>query len=396
MKMKKLMVLIGMLMVVSTANATDGDQMLGITAKQWARGGAVIASPADIPSMLYNPAALGVIGINKLGFDLSLGIMNPPRKITSPVGTTESNSNFYLGMGNGFAAKISDKILLGVAAGGVSGMGVDFPSTTIPDNPNTPFPENTSIVTKKGLLKIVPTIAFMFSDNFVLGVSLQIGQQSMALKSPAFMLPQTEKWGFGGALGLIYRVIPSMQLGLSYTTKMNISEYEFNGYSPIGGGEGVYKMEMNSPQNLAFGISFDLNPKLQLEADVKWYNFSDVMDKVELKTPAGGVIPLNFGWDDQMVYILAASFKPVDGVNFDLSYNYGATPIGTDDVDGNLGSIAVVEHHISAGVTKNWNKSCSSTLAYTYGMHNELQSSKSPLKIEAQQNIFFFQFSYKL
>jgi long-chain fatty acid transport protein len=79
-----------------------------------------------------------------------------------------------------------------------------------------------------------------------------------------------------------------------------------------------------------------------------------------------------------------------------MSYNYGATPIGEEDVDGNLGSIAVVEHHISIGISKKWNETCSSTLAYTYGMHNEVASSVSPNKIEAQQNIFFLQFSYRL
>ncbi len=395
--MKKLLALFLLLLSFSTVFATDGDQMLGITAKQWARGGAVIASPADIPSMLYNPAALGdIVGLNKLGFDLSLGVMNPPRKITSMAGTTESNSNAYLGMGNGFAAKLSDRIILGVAAGGVSGLGVDFPSTTFPDNPGTPIPENTSVVTKKGLLKIVPTIAFMVSEKFIIGASLQIGQQSMALKSPAFMLPQTEKWGFGGAIGMIYHITPKLQAGLSYTSKMNISEYEFNGYSPVGGGEGVYKMEMNSPQNAAFGLAFKINPKLQIEADVKWYNFSDVMDEVDLKMPNGGVLPLKFGWDDQMVYIIAANIHPVKGTCLQLSYNYGATPIGTEDVDSNLGSIAVVEHHISIGISKKWNDTCSSTLAYTYGMHNEVESSVTPNKIEAQQNIFFLQFSFRM
>jgi long-chain fatty acid transport protein len=158
--MKKLLVISGLLLTISTAFATDGDQMLGVTANQWLRGGAIVASPTDMPSMIYNPAALGVLKINKYGFDLSLGIMNPPRSITNPMGKkTDSESNYYLGMGNGFAVKISDKIFFGVAAGGVSGMGVDFPSGTLPDNPATPFSEAASIVTKKGLLKIVPTFA---------------------------------------------------------------------------------------------------------------------------------------------------------------------------------------------------------------------------------------------
>jgi len=393
--MKKLFVILAFLISVSTVRATDGDQMLGITAMQWARGGAVVAAPVDIPSMLYNPAALGDIGFGKLGFDLSLGLMNPPRKITSPLGITESNSNLYMGMGNGFAAKLSDKIILGIAAGGVAGMGVDFPANTLPDNPGTPFPDTTSIVTKKGLLKIVPTVAIKVSDKLIIGVSLQIGQQSMALKSPAFMMPQTETYGFGGAFGLIYHILPNLQAGLSYTSKMSIAEYTFNGTSPMAG-EGEYTMEMNSPQNAAFGLAFKPTSRLQVEADVKWYNFSDVMDKVELKAYNGAVIPLNFGWDDQMVYAVGANFKVMPGMCLRAGYNYGKTPIGEEDVNYNLGSIAVVEHHVSIGISKKWNDTCSSTLSFTHGFHNEVASNTTPNKIEAEQNIGFLQFSFRL
>ena len=393
--MKKLFIIFTLFVSISTVLATDGDQMVGITAMQWARGGAIVAAPVDIPSMLYNPAALGEVGFGKLGFDLSLGVMNPPRKITSPTGITESNSNLYMGMGNGFAAKISDKVFLGIAAGGVAGMGVDFPSTTLPDNPTTPMPENTSIVTKKGLLKIVPTVAFKATDKLIIGVSLQIGQQSLALKTPGFIMPQTEAYGFGGAFGIIYHILPNLQAGLSYTSKMSIAEYTFNGTSPMAG-EGEYTMEMNSPQHAAFGLAFKPMPRLQVEADVKWYNFSDVMDKVELKAYNGAVIPLSFGWDDQMVYAVGANFKVVPGVCLRAGYNYGETPIGKEDVKYNLGSIAVVEHHVSIGISKRWNETCSSTLSFTHGFHNEVESSLKPNKIEAEQNIGFLQFSFRL
>ncbi len=395
MKKITLLLVLGISLSVSTALATDGDQMLGVTASQWARGGAFIAAPADIPSMIYNPAAIGELNFNKIGFDLSLGVLNPPREITSVKGTTESNANAYLGMGNGFSARKSNKIVFGIAAGGVSGLGVDFPSVTFPDNPETPFPENTSLVTKKGLLKITPTVAINVNDNLTLGVSLQIGQQSLALKTPGFTMPQTEAYGFGGALGAIYHITPKLQAGLSYTSTMDIAEYTYNGTSPMAG-EGEYLFDMDSPQNVAFGLAFRPNERLLVEADVKWFNFSDVMDVLDLKTPTGGVIPLKFGWDDQMVYAFGLDFAVKPGLMLKAGYNYGKTPIGEEDVDSNLGSIAVVEHHFSIGVAKNWNKALCSTLSYTHGLHNEVESSASPNKIAAEQNIVFLQFSFRM
>jgi len=403
--MKKLLTIVSLFLLTSLTFAQKADQMVGVTAKQLGHGGAIIASPVDMPSMLYNPAAIGALDFDKLGFDLSLGVVNPPREITSAIGTpiektTESNSDYYLGMGNGFAIKLSDKIILGVAAGGVSGMGVDFPSVTLPDNPGTPFPENVSVVSKKGLLKITPTLAYKIMPNLTIAASIQIGQQSLALKTPAFTLPQTESYGFGGSFGLIYKALPNLQVGFSYTSEMDISEYTFNGTSlhPMTGGEGEYVMDMDSPQNISFGIAFRPMPKLQVEADVKWYNFSAVMDEIELTSPAGFVIPLHFGWEDQTVYSLGLDLQANECMTLMAGYCYGATPITEENVANNIGAIAVVEHHISIGASRAWNENLSSTISYTHGLFNEIESNvpTAPVKIGAQQNIVFLQFSYKL
>lgn len=410
--MKKLLLSSLLILSTSVLFAQKADQMIGVSALQFARGGAIIASPVDAPSMIYNPAAIGTLTFDKIGFDMSLGIVNPPRKITSAIGTpmektTESGANSYLGMGNGFVYRISDNIILGIAAGGVSGLGTDFPSTTLPDNPGTPFPENVSIVTKKGLLKITPTIAYKVSDGFTIGVSLQIGNQSLALKSPAFMLPQSERWGVGGSIGLIYKPLPNLNIGLSYTSEMKIAEYEFNGTSllplsppptsPPTSLEGVYTMEMNSPQQAAFGVAFLPSSKLLIEADVKWINQSAVMELIEVKAPNGAIIPLTFGWEDQMVYSLGAEFAPHKGMRLIAGWSYGATPISPEDVNSNLGSIAVVEHHISLGIQKTWNDNLSSTFSYTRGLHNEVESNTTPSnKIEAEFNMFFLQLSFRM
>jgi long-chain fatty acid transport protein len=402
--MKKLLFFSILLFSTSIMFGQKADQMIGVSALQFARGGAIIASPVDAPSMIYNPAAIGALRFNNIGFDVSLGIVNPPRKITRAMGTpmeatTESGANAYLGMGNGFVVKINDKLYLGMAAGGVSGLGVDFPSTTLIDNPATPFPENVSVVSKKGLLKITPTIAYKVSSKLVIGASFQIGNQSLALKSPAFMLPQSERWGFGGSFGLIFTAMPNLQVGLSYTSEMKIAEYEFNGTSlvPPAGGEGIYKMEMNSPQQVAFGISFAPKPMLLLEADVKWINQSAVMDKIDLTSPTGYVMTIPFGWDDQMVYSFGLEAKVRKCLKILAGWSYGATPISPEDVNSNLGSIAVVEHHISLGIQKAWNENLFSTLSYTRGLHNEVISNTTPSnKIEAEFNMFYLQLSYRM
>ncbi len=402
--MKKLLLFLLLITSTTLVFSQKADQMIGVTALQFARGGAIIASPVDAPSMIYNPAAIGALTFNKIGFDLSFGVVNPPRQITSAQGTpvektTKSGANSYLGMGNGIIIKKSEKLFLGMAAGGVSGLGTDFAAGTMPDNPGTPFPESTSIVSKKGLLKITPTVAYKVTDKLVIGASFQLGNQTLALKTPAFMLPESERWGYGASIGLIFKPTPKINIGLSYTSEMKIAEYEFNGVSliPQTGGEGIYKMEMNSPQQAAFGISFTPMPKLLIEGDVKWINQSAVMDEIDVISPTGFVIPLTFGWDDQFVYAVSAQLQPKQGLKVIGGWSYGATPISPEDVNSNLGSIAVVEHHLSLGLEKNWSKFLSSTLSYTRGLHNEVESNTTPSnKIEAEFNMFYLQLSLRM
>lgn len=376
----------------TVAFATNGDNMLGLTALQWARGGAVVASPVDIPSMLYNPAAAGEIKIDKAGFDMSLGLLNATRSIYTKSRSTESGSDNYLAMGVGAVAKATDKIYLGMTAGGVAGLGVDFSAGTL-------LPaSNTAVVSTKSLFKIAPTMAYVVNDKLTVGVSPQIGYQSMALRTPQFTMPQTGVFGIGASVGAIYHIMPNLQAGVSYTSKMFMQEYSFNGIA--GATEGKYKMQMDVPQNVAGGVAYRPTPKLLLEADIKWINHSSVMDRVEIKGPTGAIIPLTFGWKDQIVYSLGAEYEVIPSLTLRSGYNYGNSPIGPEDVTSNYGSIAVIEHHLSLGLTKQWSPAISTSFSYTHGFSNKVTSNNAPapltpVSIDASQNVAYLQMGFR-
>lgn len=376
----------------SAVLATNGDATLGTTAMQWSRGGAVVASPVDIASMMYNPAAAGEFKIDKAGFDMSLGVLNATRSINTKTRSTTSDSDNYLAMGVGALAKASDNVSFGITAGGVAGLGVDFAAGTL--LPAT----NTAVVSTKSLFKIAPTIGYVVNDKLTLGLSPQISYQSLAMRTPQFTLPQTGEFGLGGSVGAIYHILPSLQAGLAYTSKTNIN-YSFNGV--VGATEGKYEMDMDIPQSVAGGIAFRVTPKLLVEADVKWVNYSDVMDRIDITGPTGGVTPLTFGWDDQVVYSIGAEFEAMPGLTLRAGYNYGKSPIGPEDVTSNYGSIAVIEHHLSLGVTKQLSPAIAASLSYTHGFNNEVTADNAPaplapVSIEAAQDIAYFQLSFRL
>lgn len=370
--------------ISAPALATNGDQLLGATAMQWAMGGAVVAAPQDTGTLFTNPAGLTTLGMETVRFDLSPGFLNPPREANG----RESDSNLFFLPAGAMAAKVSDRLYVGLGLAAQSGMGVDFPDAL-------PLPGNQAFVTTRGVFKIAPSAAFRVNDQLSLGASLNIDYQSLALSNPALSFPQNQQFGFGATLGATYRVSDRVQLGASWISKQDISEHEFNTSS------GKFSMDLDVPQQVAVGLALRPMPGLLVEADVKWINFSETTDVVPITRPTGYVGPvpaaINFGWDDQVVYSLGVRKEMGPGMALMAGLNYGKSPIEENDVDNNLGSVAIPEWHLSVGLTRKLGKNFAGSLSYTHAFENEVRSnSGSNNTIKIEQNIFYAQISYQL
>lgn len=370
------------------ALATNGDQMLGVTATQWGMAGAVVAAPQDAATTMYNPAGLATLGIKDVRFDMGVGVLNPPRKANG----RDSDSNYYLMPAGAVAFNVNDKLFLGMAMGGISGSGVDFADA------NAIAPNGQAVVTTKQSYKIAPGFGYKVSDQLSVGAALQIGYQSLSMyngMNPAsvFSLPQNQVYGVGMNAGLIYKVNDAVQVGASWTSKTNMDEFKWNT------NEGALSMTMDMPQIFAMGVAFKPMPGLLVEADVKRIGFSDVMDSIPVKRPTGyaGNVPaaFNFGWSDQTVYAIGVQKDIDDKTTVRAGFNYGKSPIGAEDVNANIGSLAITEKHLSFGATRKFNDKVSASLSYAHAFKNEITSNTSTNKIELEQNIVNVQLSYK-
>ena len=124
-----------------------------------------------------------------------------------------------------------------------------------------------------------------------------------------------------------------------------------------------------------------------------------MLDTLYFERPTGytGAVPasVKFGWSDQTVFALGIQKELSPATTIRVGYNYGESPIGPEDVDTNIGSLAVVEHHLSLGVTRQLGKRVSGSLSYMKAFENEVVSSTSTNRIELEQNILNVQLSYK-
>lgn len=369
------------------AAATNGDHMIGLSAIQNGMAGAVVAAPQEATTVLINPAGMAELNIKDVRFDLGVGFFNPPRQING----RDSDSNLYMMPTGAVAFRVNDKLTLGMGLGGISGMGVDFPDTMA-------APGNQSLVTTKQFFKVSPGFAYRLNDSVSIGATVNLNYQSLALSgfSPAgrFDLPQNQVFGWGVTAGLIWKLNPALQLGAAWSSKQNMSEFEWNTTA------GKIAMDMDAPRTLTLGLAWRPLPGLLVEGDIKRIWYDDVMDTVAFRRPAGyaGAVPaaMPFGWSNQTIYALGIQKDIGDKMQVRAGFNYGRSPIGSEDVNANLGSLAVVEKHLSLGISRKFSDKVTGSLSYVHAFDNRVKSNVAPFNsIELKQNLVNMQISYQ-
>jgi long-chain fatty acid transport protein len=375
-----------LLVMAHSAHATNGDQMFAMSAAQAGMGGATVAQAQDAVTVLVNPAGMADLGITDVRMDLGFGLLNPPREVNGQ----ESDSDWYMMPTGAAVFNVNDKLFLGMGLGGISGMGVNV------DDIYAAMGGNQPIVTTKQVFRFSPAAAFKVNDALTLGASLNVVNQSLAMsfvgQGAQVNLPQNQQFGFGATLGATYKINPKLQAGFTYTSKTGISDMEYN--TPTG----TTSFDMDMPASAAFGLAFKPMPGLLVEADIKRIFFNDVMDRVSVTNPQPGMPPvLAFGWDDQTVYSIGVK-KDMGPMAVSVGYNYGESPIGPEDVNANLGSTAIVEHHLSFGLTRKFSDKVSGSFAYTHAFENDLTSNvvgQPANTIKISQNQYNLNISYK-
>ncbi len=364
------------------AAATNGDHMVGLSAIQNGMAGAVVAAPQEATTVLVNPAGMAELDIQDVRFDLGVGFLNPPRRVNG----IESDSNLYMMPTGAAAFRVNDKLTLGMGLGGLSGMGVDFADIAA-GAPTTPF------VTTKQFFKVAPGFAYRVNDQLSVGATINLNYQSLALYNAGFSLPQNQVFGWGVTAGAIWKLNKQMQLGLAWSSKQKMSDFEWNTTA------GRISMQMDAPQTLAVGLAWRPAPGLLVEGDIKKIWFSDVLGSIPVDRPAGYVGPIpatmNFGWSDQTVYALAVQKDIGDKMQIRAGFNYGKSPIGPEDVNNNIGSLAVVEKHLTLGLSRKFSNKVTGSVSYVHAFKNSVSSDTTANVIELKQNQINLQVSYQ-
>ncbi len=379
----------------SPAFATNGDNLIGIGPISRSMGGVGIAAPQDAISAVFaNPAAMCFAPYCPSSqFDFAGTLFMP--KVDAKVirgGTTieaKSDDKVYMIPAIGISVPLGKgprAWRFGIAAYGVTGLGVDYRGTNLDQSMYVPYggyPLIQGEFTQLQIMKFAPAISFQASDTISLGVAAHIDYSSLDLRSGSSF-----NYGFGGQAGLIWKPIDMLSLGLNYVSAQNVNHKNVIDFDPPAG-NGLDDLELEAPQQAGLGLAFHLaDGRLLLEADGKWLNWADAKGYKD------------FDWKDQWVFGIGAQFEATPNLFLRAGYNYGENPVedhsgfvgtGGSTVQGHvlptyyyetfrwIGFPAVVESHITVGFGYRFSEKFQMDLGFVYAPENTVQESGTDL-----------------
>jgi long-chain fatty acid transport protein len=305
----------------------------------------------------------------------------------------DSDEKVYLIPAIGVSVPITRSFPLwrfGLAAYGVTGLGVDYRETMIEQDAHYDFtssgmgvfPLMAGEFTQLQIMKFSPSIAYQPNEKFSVGLGLHVDYSALDLRQGSSF-----NYGFGVQVGTLFKVSDSITLGATYISEQNVTHENVNDFD----GDGVADdLDLASPQQFGVGIAFQPTGSLLIELDGKWINWSSA-DGYE-----------DFDWDDQWIIAVGAQFDATDKLVLRCGWNYGKSvlnehngfvgasstpPPPMTEIQGKflptwyyetfriVGFPAVVEHHLTLGMGYDITDTMSLNLSYMHAFEKTVTES---------------------
>ena len=388
--------------------ATNGYFTHGVGSRIKAMAGAGVGSDSNLgPIVVANNPALAIFTPESL--ELGLGLFSPRRSYSASSSLANGQGGaFTLGAGEidssselfpvPYGAKnwrLGDDRAITLMAYGRGGMNTDWDSASAsaifdPDGPG-PAPVSTNPGTFGGgdagidlaQLFISVNYASKQSDRFAWGIGPILAVQSFEATGLAAFSGFTETfaasggtamptnltnnghddaYGLGLSLGFWWGISDTLSAGLSYQSRMEMSE--FDNYSDLFARGGAFDI----PASIKGGLSLKARSNLRLNLDFEHTQFGEIdsvgnsmaliagcptaqLGGTTVDNCLGGQHGAGFGWQDMTTYKIGAEWQATDNLIWRFGYSYGEQPVNGQDALFNVLAPGIIERHYTAGVT---------------------------------------------
>ncbi len=202
---------------------------------------------------------------------------------------------------------------------------------------------------------------------------------------------KSDSFGAGLKFGYQGEVSKGIRLGVSYQSKISMSEFdEYKGLFAEGG-------DFDIPSTYSIGASFDVGASGVIVADIQQINYSDVASISNPvsnlltncipagKNPSDPTLPAQgagclggsdgggFGWDDMTIFKIGYQIDVNKKHTIRVGYSHADQPIPESETFFNLLAPAVVEDHFTAGWTMKVGDNQEFNLAGMYAPSNSVK-----------------------
>ncbi len=470
--MKKLTILSMLIILTISLYSTNGMNMIGYGPRSSAMGGISLGLTGDVNSINTNPA--GISRIEGKQLKLGTGLLFPAVKFKNDMNDKEAESAVFMLPNVAYGQKLSDKLTFGFGMYSQGGMGATYKDIThdvFRQYDTDPTTQNDALMTdleyhsKIGYIKFIPSISYNFNDQLAIGLAPSFGYAMLEMKMPYSIDPMKMEGvaapgtgmtfgqmfaadptagglgyeevtayadmgdavtaiGFGGTMGLSYKMSDKVSFGFSYTmpstltfegeASMDMDSQFGQAFERMVGGamqqgadldtarQGVMtqlagmginmqlgmvsdydvEVEMSWPQEIGFGVAFMATDKLLLGMDVKYISWEDAMDKFSMKFTDGSNANINtmmgskdvnlempLEWENQVVIALGTEYHMNDKVALRAGYNYASNPVPAETLIPIFP--AIVEHHVTLGSGYKINEKFELDLAFEINLEKE-------------------------
>lgn len=462
MKLKKIVGVMAAIGIAApgVAMATNGMNLEGYGPIAAGMGGASMAYDNGTAAVVNNPATIGLmpegsrldLAIGKLGPDVNTSTDMPGM---GNLGAPSGGDAYYM-PAIGYAKK-SGKLAYGVGVFAQGGMGTEYGSDSFLSWGDT-GPTGQPVRSEVGVGRLVVPLAYDVDSKLTVAGSIDFIWAAMDLQMlmPGSMMgPMMQgtsplgtvggsmvtdrffpamgagqmtgfNWGYfdfsntndysgrahstgwGGKLGVTYKINPQLTLGATYHTKTSLGDMEGNASVGFSANLGPAMGPMNGatvpvtvtgkiavrnfewPETFGFGMAYQATNKLMVAADYKRINWANVMKDFNMTFTAednqadpmaqafmlGGTVmdaTMYQNWENQNVFQFGASYKVTDAWTVRGGLNLANNPV--PDSYMNALFPAIVEDHVTAGVGYAFNKAQDLNFSLSYADKNTVTNS---------------------
>lgn len=255
-------------------------------------------------------------------------------------------------------------------------------------------------------MQMLPSLSYRVNKNHFIGASLAIGVQTFrAYGLQSFgqdglgytdgdkFTNEGNDWSYGAGvrLGWLGKFLDKrLTLGANYSSRVYMTE--FDKYKDLFAQQGDFDI----PANFALGLAVKATDQLTISADYQKIYYSDVAsignlgpdasNPSEFFPPGCQGLPdgsnscllgrdngMGFGWQDADVFKIGFNYDYNPAWSFRAGYNYAEAPMPDDQIMFNFLAPAVVEHHLTLGLSYRPSKNIEWSANYSHAFKNTVK-----------------------